>query len=313
MTPIIRRMFDQHRWLLSDRVRTFAFRDAIHQLVKPGDVVVDVGSGSGSLAFFAAEAGAARVYAIEKQHMADVVAHIARHNRLHDRVVVLHEYSMEATVPERANVLITETLGNFGLEEQIAGLTIDARRRYLTPDAILIPQRVVLSAVPVELPEMFERHVDWWSEPRYGIDFKPLRTFASNTVYAADISERSHLATPAAMVDVDLRTIETADASGTASFTATRDGMLHGFAGWFAATIAAGIVLSNPAPHDTHWQQAFLPVEHPVAIKAGDRIDFELQTNDGRAWRWRGSAAGHDFDQTTWLSAPPCTLLGTRD
>ncbi len=306
-------MLDQHRWLLSDRVRTLAFRDAIHQLVKPGDVVVDLGSGSGILAFFAAEAGAARVYAIEKQHIADVASLVARHNRYHDRVVLLHEYSLKTTVPERANVLITETLGNFGLDEQIAGLTIDARERYLMPDAILIPQRVVLSAVPVELLEMFERHIEWWGESRYGVDLKPLRTFASNTVYAADVSERAHLAAPATMVDIDLRTIETSDAAGKAVFIATRDGVLHGFAGWFAATIAPGIVISNPAPHDTHWQQAFLPVEHPVEIKRGDQIELELQTHDGRAWRWRGRAAEQEFDQTTWLSAPPCTLLGARD
>lgn len=306
-------MLDQHRWLLSDQGRTLAFRDAIRQLVKPGDVVVDLGSGSGILAFFAADAGASRVYAIEQQHMADVAGFVARHNRLHDRVVMLHEYSLEVTVPEKANVLITETLGNFGLEEQIAGLTIDARLRYLTPDAIIIPQRVVLYAVPVELPDTFEKHVDWWSETRYDIDFKPLRTFASNRVYAADVSERAHLANPSEIIDLDLLTIQTSDASGEASFTVTRDGMMHGFGGWFASTLAPGIVISNPAPHDTHWQQAFLPIEHPVEVKRGDRIDLDLQTHDGRTWRWRGRAAGRSFDQTTFFSAPPCTLPSSRE
>lgn len=306
-------MLDQHRWLLSDRGRTLAFREAIHKLVKPGDVVVDLGSGSGILAFFAAEAGAARVYAIEKEHIADVAALVARHNRFHDRVVLLHEYSLKTEVPEKANVLITETLGNFGLEEQIAGLTLDARERYLTPDAILIPRRVLLHAVPVELPDNYERHIDWWSESRYGVDLKPLRTFASNTIYDADVSERAHLAEPAAIIDVDLTTLETSDAAGQARFKATRDGTMHGFAGWFAATLAPGIVIANPAPHDTHWQQAFLPLEQPVALKRGDEVDLELQTHDGRAWRWRGRAAGREFDQTTWLSAPPCTLLGSRD
>ena len=306
-------MLDQHRWLLSDHVRTDAFRDAIRQLVKPGDVVVDLGSGSGILAFFAAEAGAARVYAIEKQHMADVVALAARQNGFDDRIVVIHEYSLKATLPERANVLITETLGNFGLEEQIAGLTIDARQRYLIPEATLIPRDVALFAVPVELPEMFERHIAWWSEQRYGIDYSALRTFASNVVYAADVSQRQHLAAPARIIDVDLRTIKTADASGHAAFTATRDGQAHGFAGWFQATIAPGIVISNPMPHDTHWQQAYLPLEEPLEVKAGDAIDLDLETHDGRTWRWRGRAAGREFDQTTVFSAPPCTLRASRD
>jgi predicted RNA methylase len=306
-------MLDQHRWLLSDHVRTLAFRDAIRQTVKPGDVVVDLGSGSGILALFAAEAGARRVYAIEKQHMADVVALVARQNGYGDRITVVHEYSLEATLPERANVLVTETLGNFGLEEQIAGLTIDARRRYLVPGAALIPQSVSLFAVPVELPEMFERHIRWWGEKRYDFDYTALQTFASNAVYAADVSQRNHLAEVQRMIEVDLRTIETPDFSGRASFVATRDGVMHGFAGWFESKIAAGVVLSNPLPHDTHWQQAFLPVEQPIAMKRGDAIDLELHTQDGRAWRWRGRAAGRDFDQTTLLSAPPCTLRASRD
>ncbi len=306
-------MFDQHRWLLSDQLRTLAFRDAIRLAVKPGDVCVDLGSGSGILAFFAAEAGASRVYAIERQHMADVAALVARHNRYQDRIVVVHEYSLEANLPERANVLITETLGNFGLEEQIAGLTIDARRRYLTPDATLIPNRVVIFAVPVELPETFARYVDWWSESRYGIDFRPLRTFASNMVYAADVPERAHLAAPASLIDLDLYSIETPDASGQATFTATRDGLLHGFAGWFEATIAPGIVISNPLPHDTHWQQAFIPIEHPVEVKRGDAIELDLQSRVWRALRWRGRVAGRPFDQTTSFAAPPCTLQGARD
>lgn len=301
-------MFDQHRWLLSDELRTVAFRDAIRQAVKPGDVVVDLGSGSGILAFFAAEAGASRVHAIERQHMADAVALIARHNGYDDRVTVVHDYSLKATIPEKANVLVTETLGNFGLEEQIAGLTIDARRRYLAPNAILIPQRVVLFAVPVELPESFARFVEWWSETRYGVDFKPLRTFASNMVYAADVSERAHLALPSPIIDLDLRIIETADAGGHAVFTATRDGVVHGFAGWFEATLAPGIVISNPLPHDTHWQQAFLPLEHSLEVKRGDRIELDLESRDGREWRWRGKAGTQPFDQTTRFAAPPCTL-----
>jgi len=50
---------------LADRERTLAFQAAIEAVVKPEDVVFDLGSGSGIMAIFAARAGARRIYSIE--------------------------------------------------------------------------------------------------------------------------------------------------------------------------------------------------------------------------------------------------------
>jgi predicted RNA methylase len=54
-------MLEVHRGLLQDETRTNAFRDAIRRSVTPDSVVLDLGTGSGILSFFAAEAGARRV------------------------------------------------------------------------------------------------------------------------------------------------------------------------------------------------------------------------------------------------------------
>lgn len=302
-------MLDFHRELLDDAERTLAFRDAIRATVKPGDVVVDLGSGSGILSFFAIEAGAARVYAIEKQHMADVAALLARHNGYADRVTFLHEHSLEATLPERANVLVTETLGMLGLDEQILSATIDARSRFLLPGAAIIPARVALSAVPVELPYDHQRLVGWWSEPRHGLDLAPLRLFASNSQYGAHINEDAYLAAPAPLIDVDLHAIDSVDVTGRTSFTIARDGLCHGFGAWFDASLVAdgSIRVTNRIPHKTHWMQAFLPLETPIEVVRGNVVDLELQSRDGRAWRWRGTINSRAFDQLTTLAMPPCS------
>ena len=54
-----------HLSMLVDDVRTGSYGQAISKMVKTGDVVVDVGCGSGILSFLACRAGAKHVYAIE--------------------------------------------------------------------------------------------------------------------------------------------------------------------------------------------------------------------------------------------------------
>jgi len=50
---------------LTDEKRTLKFKQAIEEMVKPGDIVLDSGTGSSVLALFAARAGAKQVIAVE--------------------------------------------------------------------------------------------------------------------------------------------------------------------------------------------------------------------------------------------------------
>lgn len=299
-------MIDYHRELLADEKRTNAFREAILRTVRPGDVVVDAGCGSGILSFFACQAGAARVYAIDQTHLADVASLLARHLGLSDRVTVLHGEAKHLELPERADVLLSETLGVAGLDEGITEIVADARARFLKPGARIVPQRVGVSIVPVELDQDYDRHVGFFAEPRYGLDLSPLRLFASSSVHFAHIRTAAYLAEPREVISMDLQRDDGKDAAGRGHFAATRDALVHGFGVFFSTTLAEGIELTNREARSTSWSQAFLPLEVPVQIHAGSTIDVELQTDAGKSWRWRGDAAGEPFDQTTWLSMPPC-------
>ena len=58
--------------MLMDEVRTNHYRQAIlgNPVDFQGKIVMDVGAGSGILSLFAAQAGAAKVYAVEASNMA---------------------------------------------------------------------------------------------------------------------------------------------------------------------------------------------------------------------------------------------------
>ncbi len=74
------------RRMVSDRPRTNAFAAAIREVVQPGDVVLDVGTGTGILAMFAAKAGARKVYAIDATDIAEVATDLVKANGLSDQI-----------------------------------------------------------------------------------------------------------------------------------------------------------------------------------------------------------------------------------
>lgn len=288
-------------------MRTNAFAEAIGRVVRADDVVLDLGSGSGVLAILACRAGARRVFAVERGHVADIAAMLVAANGCADRVEVLHARSQEVEIPERANVLITETLGNLGFDEQIVPAVLDARRRLLTADARIVPARVALLAAPADAARVHAAEVGFWSVPRYGIDFSLVRTFAANQARIVDISGDELLASAARLVEIDLTAVSSPAVDGEARFTIARDGVMHGFAGWFEATLADGICVSNEPPLRTpNWRQAFLPLDAGVNVARGDDVALRIESSDGVNWRWRGSIAGQSFDQTTAFGFAPC-------
>ena len=78
--------------MISDKVRTEIYRNAILQNRKDfeGKVVMDVGSGSGILSLFAAQAGAKKVYAIEASNMAVHAKQLILDNGFQDVIEVIN-------------------------------------------------------------------------------------------------------------------------------------------------------------------------------------------------------------------------------
>ncbi|MFO0615063.1 MAG: 50S ribosomal protein L11 methyltransferase [Polyangiaceae bacterium] len=170
-----------HAKMLGDEQRTRAFLDALAEVVQPSDVVVDIGTGTGVLALGAARAGAKRVFAIESSSIADVAAAMFERNAALGPVELVRGWSNRVSIPERASVLVSETVGNQALGEEIIESVLDANKRLLTPDARRIPSHIRIFAQPCEVPSALRnRHaftpenVESWSS-RYGIDFGPLR------------------------------------------------------------------------------------------------------------------------------------------
>ena len=76
--------------MLQDSIRTGTYQTALtsNPTSLAGKVVLDVGTGTGLLAFFAVQAGASKVYAVEASDMADHARALVQGNNMGDRIEV---------------------------------------------------------------------------------------------------------------------------------------------------------------------------------------------------------------------------------
>ncbi len=300
-------LFDFHHSLLVDEVRTTSFLRALLQQIRPGDVVVDVGAGTGVLSMFAVIAGASRVYAIEHGPMAEVAREIARRNGVENRVTIINDWSTEATLPELADVLVTETIGNIGFEEGILTWVLDATKRLLKPDGTIVPERISLVAAAVESRHDYAE-IAHLRQPVHELDFSALSDLATHSILWTDLSPVSVVTEAATVTSVDLAAIEHQDVAGSITVNARRDALVQGIGCWFVADIAPGISMSNQPPTATpSWNQGFLPLPEPLNVEAEDPLTIEIQSGAGCSrWGW-SLGVGQEAALTWTTSLTPLT------
>lgn len=291
--------YDFHHSMLEDRARVSAFHEAIVRTVNAGDVVLDVGTGTGVLALFAARAGARHVYAVEHGPVAEVAARIITDNAMGHRVTIVPGLSTQIELPERADVLVTETIGNAGFDEGITNWITDAKRRLLKPDARIIPEGLALEVALLDVGRDYAI-LDRWSDPLLRFDFGALRQVGINNLQPADIVPQQLVSRPARVLDISFQH-EAGELAAEGTLTATRDSTAHALGVWFDAELGGGVALTNRPPSATpSWQQVLLPLPKPVAVEANRGVDFALAINGGgRDWRWEvaGSVAATVYGQ----------------
>lgn len=276
-----------HRSMVVDDSRTQTFLKAILSAVRPGEVVLDIGAGTGILSLFACSAGARHVYAVEQGPVVGVARELADANGVGDRITFLEGWSTEIELPEPADVLVTETIGNAGFEEGILRWVGDARKRLLVPGARVLPGRLTLMATAVDCPIDYEE-VSHWRGSLYGIDFRSASRRAARQLWPVDLSPAHVVCDPVALVEADLCSGSWSAPSGDGVVEARRDGTVHGIGLWFTTILGPDHELSNPpGTADSSWSQVLLPIDEPFPVQAGDELALSVSWRpDGTRWSW---------------------------
>ncbi|OAP02168.1 PRMT3 [Arabidopsis thaliana] len=285
--------FGIHREMLSDKVRTEAYRDALlkNPTLLNGSVVMDVGCGTGILSLFAAKAGASRVVAVEaSEKMAKVATKIAKDNKVfndneHNGVLeVAHSMVEELDKsiqiqPHSVDVLVSEWMGYCLLYESMLSSVLYARDRWLKPGGAILPDTATMFVAgfgkgATSLP--------FW-EDVYGFDMssigKEIHDDTTRLPIVDVIAERDLVTQPTLLQTFDLATMKPDEVDFTATATLepteseAKTRLCHGVVLWFDTGFTSRFCKENPtvlstSPYTppTHWAQTILTFQEPISV-----------------------------------------------
>lgn len=271
-----------HEWMLKDSVRCEAFRKAIAETVTPGCTVLDVGAGTGILSLFAAQAGARVVYAVERTGIAELARRIVAENGFSDRIQVLRDDMESIELPEKVDVIVSEWLGGYGLDENLLPVVTLARDRWLKPGGRLIPQSV-RSLIALAFDGLLQQDIDLWRSDPYGFDLSAIGAIRAqqSDIARHDLKGGEILSSPRTMWEVHCETCSTTKATRPSEvrldLVAERDGQLNTLAAWFDAKLSDHVRLCNgPAEPDTHWGRTIFPLGRVLDMNRGARAQVHF-------------------------------------
>jgi type I protein arginine methyltransferase len=279
-----------HGKMIGDRVRMGSYARALRRVVKPGSVILDVGTGTGIFAVLASRLGARKVYSVEPGDVIEVARAIAAANGCSGKIEFIQARSTEVTLPERADVIISDLRGVLPLFQHHITDIADARRRLLADGGQLIPRTDTLWAAVVESPEFYGSLTEVWEGNEYGLDMGAARRIAVNSWYKTYAKPDQLLVEPQLWGTLDYGAVESPRMDAELEWAAHRGGTAHGLVLWFDTVLTDGVTFSNsPASPELIYGSAFFPLTKPVTLARGDTVSVSLRAQpvgDDYVWVW---------------------------
>lgn len=290
----------EHISMLDDRARTHSYLEAIRSSVKPDDVVLDLGCGTGVLAAAAAQCGAHRVHAVERSRIADAASVLFSNNVPDERVLLHRTISTRLELNEPADLLVTELVGNEPLSERILEYVLDARRRLLKPGFRIIPRSIDIAVQCLQLPAGFrdqhlftESNTSRWTRD-YGLDFSVLKTLRTMrplpvTLPGSTLDASTPISDNVTIHSIDLSGFVSPTLDCTMDISLEHNGAVDAVCVTFELHLDAERTIGNTARlrgADGSWSCRAWLAHEPVSARRGDTLTI----------RYRHTPIGSDLD-----------------
>jgi len=287
--PFVRRKYPA--WYIeavNDEHRNLAYQAALEAVVRPGAVVIEIGTGSGLFAMFAVRAGAEHVYSFEtKFRLAAIARENIRRNGLSGHITVIQKDFKNASIgkdiPAPADVLMHE----FSTSHSLPLLDRDMIRMWnevLRPGAPVLPNRFEVRAALSGDASLARKLCV--PGPVSGIDVSAINLLetASLTLPRGAPME-APLSAPFTAASFEPMTDGTQSRKKTrVHTTATSRGTAYGVVRWIAQHFPGGSVYENTPGRHCNWQPFFTPFSEPVEVNDGDRVNLEFTMLKNQAY-----------------------------
>ena len=216
-------------------------------MVGPGDRVLDLGTGLGTYAFFAARAGAAEVVAVDGAPVLHLAQLIARSQGLEDRITFVRGSVPEIEIPGTFEVIIFEDFPVPFLDVATWRLLRELVKRSLRPGGRMVPEAARLSVALVQSQELWSTLLPLTQEwNRYGVDWTVLQEYVANEPTRTNLQPEDLLSPPLRSAPLPMIPVPTpADMEVSGSWVAASPGTIHALAFWFDLDLGAGGWISN--------------------------------------------------------------------
>lgn len=294
--------------MLMDHVRMRAYHSAVmaNKSLFEGKVVLDIGTGSGVLAIWSAQAGAAKVYAVEFTDMANHARNLVNKNGLAEIVEVIQSSVEELELPCKVDIIISEWMGYFLLRESMLDSVIRARDKWLKPDGCMFPSHATMLWGAVSFEDDRESKVseylasmgDWRKfssemQDMYNVDMSaltdPYETEQSQYyIFSSlwtELQVEHIIGQPVVVKRLDLKSCSLADSEGIMNAPFDIEvpfySIISGFAGWFTVDFNGSVetpavrrvqLSTGPEMGYTHWGQQVFYLRNPIDSPSGSKI-----------------------------------------
>jgi SAM-dependent methyltransferase len=275
-----------HVPMMNDARRNLAWDKALRAAIRPGMLVLEIGTGAGMLALMAARAGA-RVVTCETNEVAAAMAvELAALNGYSDRIEVIARNSKALRVGRElerpADLLICDIFADELLNFDPLTAIADARERLLAPDAPAVPRAASMRAALANWPD-YRRvgHID----SACGFDLGPFADFVPAAI-GRRIDERLELLS----TDEEVFRFEFPNQRGPSSerrsfaVSATGNGEANVLVRWIRLELDGETNLeARPEPDGIFFSGLTVaPLDAPVAVRAGETVRIGA-AHDGHA------------------------------